>query len=134
MEEVMKTRIGISLLLFIVMLFVSGCGGGSSDPKDIVINSMEMIENNNVSGVSEILSKDVKSLVDSEKLEKAVAEESEKIKSKGGIAKIEFTDEKVEENQIDYKYTITYGDGSTKNDKARLVKEDGEWKLGMAKN
>ena len=129
----MKTKTYLTMILFL-LIFMIGCGGSSSDPKYIVTNSFKMIENNDVDGVSDLLASDVKSMISREKLEKGVAEESSKIKEKGGISNIEFTDEKIEENQIDYKIKISYGNGSTKNDKARLVKEDGKWKLGIAKN
>ena len=78
----MKTKTYLTMILFL-LIFMIGCGGSSSDPKDIVTNSFKMIENNDVDGVSDLLASDVKSMISREKLEKGVAEESSKIKEKG---------------------------------------------------
>ncbi|MCF8242743.1 MAG: DUF4878 domain-containing protein [Melioribacteraceae bacterium] len=129
----MKPLFKLIIVAIFSSLLITACGG-SSDPKDIIRDFYSKAEANDVEGVLDMMSTETKALVQKEKLEKGLAEKSEEIKEKGGISSIEFTDEKVKEESIDYKVKLTYGDGSTSTDKAKLVKEDGEWKIGAAKN
>lgn len=130
----MKPLFKLIIVAIFSSLLISACGSGSSDPKDIIRDFYSKAEANDVDGVLDMMSKDTKAMIQREKLEKGLNEKSEEIKEKGGISSIEFTDEKVKEESIDYKVKLTYGDGSTSTDKAKLVKEDGEWKVGAAKN
>ncbi|GAB4147333.1 MAG: hypothetical protein Fur0015_13380 [Ignavibacteriales bacterium] len=118
-------------VLFIFMLFFA-CSK-SNDPKDIVRELYASIEKNDVAGVKAKASKSLLGLLNDEKLAKGVEKSSKEIADKKGIKEIKFNDEKVTEEKIDYKITIVYNDGSEKNDKIRLVKEDGEWKAAASK-
>ncbi|MDZ7763769.1 MAG: DUF4878 domain-containing protein [Melioribacteraceae bacterium] len=72
-------------------------------------------------------------MVDTEKLEEGMTKQYETIKEKGGIDNIEFLSEDIQEDVANFKVKLTYGDGSTKEEKVKLVKEEGDWKLGISK-
>ncbi|RJP56946.1 MAG: DUF4878 domain-containing protein [Ignavibacteriales bacterium] len=128
MRNVIKLLVVASLLSFV---FVN-CGGPAT-PQDVVKDSFEMMANNDKAGVKDLLSSQVKALVDDKKLDEGINNKYEEIKAKGGITNIEFLSEDIEENEANFKVRLTYGDGSTDDEKAKVVKEDGEWKLGISK-
>ncbi|MCZ7601378.1 MAG: DUF4878 domain-containing protein [Melioribacteraceae bacterium] len=128
MRNVIKLLVVALLLSFV---FVN-CGGPAT-PQDVVKDSFEMMANNDKAGVKDLLSSQVKALVDDKKLDEGINNKYEEIKAKGGITNIEFLSEDIEENEANFKVRLTYGDGSTDDEKAKVVKEDGEWKLGISK-
>ena len=128
MKNILKL---VAVLLVVTFAFVN-CGGASG-PKDIVIESFQMMEDNDQAGLKDLLSSQVKTMVDSEKLEEGMTKQHETIKEKGGIDNIEFLSEDIQEDVANFKVKLTYGDGSTKEEKVKLVKEEGDWKLGVSK-
>jgi len=128
----MKLKLTQLAVLIIVVGFFFACST-SNDPKDIVRNMYSSIEKSDVEGVKAFASKSLLGMLPDEKLKKGIEKSSKEIAKKQGIKEIKFTDEKVEEEKIDYKITIVYNDGSEKNDKIRLVKEDGAWKAAASK-
>lgn len=128
MKNILKL---VAVLLVVTFAFVN-CGGASG-PKDIVIESFQMMEDNDQAGLKDLLSSQVKAMVDTEKLEEGMTKQYETIKEKGGIDNIEFLSEDIQEDVANFKVKLTYGDGSTKEEKVKLVKEEGDWKLGVSK-
>ncbi len=122
----------IALAIVFSFVFVN-CGGGPSGPKEIVKESFTMMEENDQSGLKDLLSSQVKTMVDDKKLEQGMTKKYEEIKGKGGISNIEFLEEDIQDNEANFKVKITYGDGSTETEKTKLVKEEGDWKLGVSK-
>ena len=56
---------------------------------------------------------------------------AKKAKEKGGVKSVNIKDEKITGDNAELKFTITYGNGTEdKENTARLVKEDGKWKIG----
>lgn len=57
------------------------------------------------------------------------------IDKKGGITGVEITKMDVAEdgNTANAEYVLKYGDGSTKDEKAKLLKVDGDWKMDSGK-
>lgn len=123
----------ISLLLLALFAFVFFQCGSSSGPGDTMREFFSAVEKNNVEAASELLAPDVKAMLGDKKLEKAIGEKSKEITEKGGISKIEITEEKIEEDTANLKFKITYGNGTTKEDKGKLQKVDGKWKIGVSK-
>lgn len=121
------------LMIGLVLSFAFVNCGGSSGPKDIVKQSFEMMENNDQDGLKDLLSSQVKAMVDDKKLEEGMTKQYETIKEKGGIAEVKFLEEDIQENEANFKVELVYGDGSTKTEKVKLVKEEGDWKLGVSK-
>jgi len=127
----MKNIKTLSIFFFAAALIYIGCGSAST-PADVAKGFFKRIEKNDKSALDLMSSKVVEG-IGREKLEKGLEKESEKIKEKGGISSIEVIEEKIEEESADLKLKIVYGNGTEKTDKAKLVKEDGKWKIGISK-
>lgn len=129
----MKNLIKLLVAAIVLSLIFVNCGGGPSGPKEVVTESFKMMESGDKSGVKDLLSTQVKAMIDDKKLDEGLDKKYEEIKEKGGISNIEFLSEDIQENEASFKVKLTYGDGSTDTEKAKAVKEDGEWKLGISK-
>lgn len=129
----MKNLVKLLALVLVTTFIFVNCGGGPTGPKDVVVESFEMMENGDKSGIKDLLSPQVKAMVDDKKLDEGLDKKYEEIKSKGGIANIEFLSEDIQENEAEFKVKLTYGDGSETTEKTKVVKEDGDWKLGISK-
>ena len=129
----MKNLVRLFAVALITTFVFINCGGGPSGPKDIVKDSFKMMEENDQSGLKDLLSAQVKALVDDKKLEEGMNNKYEEIKAKGGITNIEFLSEDIQEQEANFKVKLTYGDGSENTEKVKLVKEEGDWKLGVSK-
>lgn len=64
-----------------------------------------------------------------------IGKAAEKYQEKGGIASVKINDVQVAESgeAATVSYTTTYGDGSTKDDKDKVIKVDGKWLLDSGK-
>lgn len=127
----MKKMISFTLLTLFALTLIQ-CGS-SSGPGDTVKEFFDAVENNNVKAASNLLAPELKTMLGDKKLEKALSEQSKEIKEKGGISDIEILDEKIEENTATLKFKITYANGEVKEDNAKLIKKDDEWKIGVSK-
>ncbi len=116
-----------ALLVFIF----AGCG--SSGPDDVVNDFFRSIESGDTDKAAGMMSSQLVSMMGKEKLSTALEEQTKEMKEKGGISKIEISDKEEKEESVTMNVTITYGDGSTKSEKTKLVLEEGEWKIGIAK-
>lgn len=128
----MKNLIKVFVIVLAVSFIFVNCGGPTG-PKDVVIESFNMMESGDKDGVKDLLSSQVKAMVEDKKLDEGLDKKYEEIKEKGGIANIEFVSEDIQENEAEFKVKLTYGDGSETTEKAKVVKEDGDWKLGISK-
>ena len=129
----MKNLIKLLVTAVVLSFIFVNCGGGPSGPKDVVTESFKMMENGDKDGIKDLLSTQVKALVDDKKLDEGLENSFNEIKEKGGIANIEFLSEDIKDEEATFKVKITYGDGTTKTEKSKVVKEDGKWKLGVSK-
>ncbi|MBZ0201245.1 MAG: DUF4878 domain-containing protein [Ignavibacteriaceae bacterium] len=127
----MKHFFSFILLAIFALAFIQ-CGS-SSGPGDTMKEFFGAVEKNDVGAVSDLLAPEVKAMLGDKKLEKVIAEKSEEITEKGGIANIEITEEKIEEDTANIKFKITYGNGDKKEEKGKLMKIDGTWKVGVSK-
>ena len=55
------------------------------------------------------------------------------IKEKGGIKAIDIKKEEINGDTATVTYVVKYGNGSTKEDTDKLIKQDGKWKLHVSK-
>lgn len=57
------------------------------------------------------------------------------IEKKGGIISYQITSEEISEDatKATVKYSMEYGNGSTDNEKSKLINVDGKWKLDPGK-
>lgn len=80
-----------------------------------------------------LMSRDVTNLLGDEKLDTALRAETRRIQECGGIANVEVELGEGESVRIGTA-TITYqGECAQRQEDVRVVKEDGDWKLGIAK-
>lgn len=125
-----KSKIIYFILFSFIFLYIS-CGSPSK-PSDVSKEFMKKIENNDKSA-KDLLSKQLVAMLGEEKLNKAIEEQSVKIKDKGGIKSMEVLKEEATDSTATVEMKITYGNGKTDTDKSNLVKEDGKWKLSPSK-
>lgn len=105
----------------------------ASGPEATVKRFYSAIEDGEVDKAADLLSSRIVSLLGEDKLRKALSEQALEIQKKGGIKSVNI-DEMNEVGEIaEGKVTITFGDGSTKTDTVKLLKEDGKWKLDADK-
>lgn len=105
----------------------------ASGPEATVKRFYSAIEDGEVDKAAGLLSSRIVSLLGEDKLRKALSEQALEIQKKGGIKSINI-DEMNEVGEIaEGKVTLTFGDGSTKTDTVKLLKEDGKWKLDADK-
>lgn len=134
-----KSLFGILGLLVMTLCFWS-CGSNNT-PTKVVEKSIEYVQDKNYEAYVELIQIE-------EKGGKTVEEQKKQLvallqgkldmtlESKQGLASCEILSEEIAEdgNTAVVKTKITYGDGSTDDQKFKLLKnEDGEWKLNAQK-
>ena len=134
-----KSLFGIFSLLVMTLCFWS-CGSNNT-PTKVVEKSIEYVQDKNYEAYVELIQIE-------EKGGKTVEEQKKQLvallqgkldmtlESKQGLASCEILSEEIAEdgNTAVVKTKITYGDGSTDDQKFKLLKnEDGEWKLNAQK-
>lgn len=108
---------------------------GSSAPKDVAMDfSKAMIEGKTKKLVSMIyLPEKYKNHSDEVegKLMQMTARVKSQVEAKGGFDRIEFVEEQIQEDKATVKLKIHFKDGSSEDERVRLIKSDGKWKVNM---
>jgi Domain of unknown function (DUF4878) len=118
-------------LLLPCILFALACL--ASGPEATVKRFYSAVEDGEIDKAAEMLSSRIVGMMGKDKLHRALSEQALDIKKKGGIKSLKI-DEMTEVGEIaEGKVTLTFGDGSTKSDKVKLIKEEGKWKLDADK-
>ena len=121
------------LALFVIFIFMGILGCGSS-PSGTVKDFYKYVEKGEVNKASDLLSKPGKELLNQlGGANNALMHTNEDISKKGGIKNIEILNEDTKGDISNIKCQITYGNGSTKIDSEKLIKEDGKWKIAVSK-
>lgn len=128
----MRSKLFLNAFLMAIVAVLIACGGAKT-PESVVENFYNKLGSGDVDGAVKLMSKKVVEMLGEEKLKNALTEQSKQIQEQKGVSKIEFLDKKEKENEVDFSVKITYGDGETKEDKVKLIKEDGDWKIGLNK-
>lgn len=119
--NILKKLIGIALLSLL-----AACGGS---PKGMVEDFYKSVEAGETTKAMGMLSMQVRGMMGEAKVKAMLEGQSQKIQQKGGIAKITIEGEpKAEVAFLDV--VISYKNGEQEKDKVKLVKEDGDWKIG----
>ena len=130
----MKSRLFVVGIALCVSVFVVACG--SSGPAGTVKDYISYMEKGDMDSAMKLMSnkqvtkemRETKEFKD--KMKQAGEASSKEIKSKGGVKSVNIKDEKITGDNAEVKFTITYGNGTEdKENTAKLVKEDGEWKI-----
>lgn len=127
--------------LFAVMamtLMMFSCGGGGNTPTKVVEKSIKYIQEKNYEAYVDLI--EFKEGSSQEDKEQFVAFLGGKVdmtlEKKQGLASYEIISEEISEDGASAVVVanITYGDGSSKEDKMKLIKNaEGEWKISMDK-
>lgn len=127
--------------LFAVMamtLIMCSCGGGGNTPTKVVEKSIKYIQEKNYEAYVDLI--EFKEGSSQEDKEQFVAFLGGKVdmtlEKKQGLASYEIISEEISEDGASAVVVanITYGDGSSKEDKMKLIKNaEGEWKISMDK-
>lgn len=130
----MKSRMFFLALALCASVFVMACG--SSGPSGTLKSYIGHMEKGDSESAMKMVStakmpagmKDSKEFKD--KMKQVGDEAAKDIKGKGGIKSVNIKDEKINGDNADVKFTITYGNGTEeKEETAKLIKENGEWKI-----
>lgn len=121
-----------------VAAFLVACGGGN-EPKDVAIGfEKAMIDGNvkklmsmiNLSDLKEDEKKELNKEIEGKLLQMS-ARVDKQVKAKNGFDKIEFIEEQITEDKAVVKLKIHFKDGSNIDDRVRLTKVDGKWKVEL---
>ena len=123
-------KIFVAAVLVVAVLF--GCSGGK--PSDVVKSFYKNIEAGKVNDAYEFLAKDTRELMSQlAGGPSALAEQTEKMKQKGGIKQIDVVKEEITGDTAMVVLKLTCGNGKVEETKDKLVKEDGKWKMAVNK-
>lgn len=129
----MKTRFRIVTWITLVMAFtvLAGCGFGGG-PASTASNFLRDLERGNIDSAKDYFAADVRANFSS-KLTPAMTQASREITERGGIDSIKVTKEEINGELADVALEVTYGDGTSKTEQFKMIKEDGEWKFTISK-
>ena len=122
-------KLKISLILLVVVTMVS-CFGGSA--AGTVKDFYGKIEAGKLEAAMELLSNSTRSQVSADKMKQSLQQGTRQIDAKGGIKKIEVTEEKEIGETASVTVKITFGDGSEEINQSSLIKEDGKWRIQLS--
>lgn len=119
-----KKRLKTTILVIGITL-LSACNSFGRSPGDTVEKFYNELENGEVNQAMDLLSDDFVDTFGKPKIKMGMSEQVDKYKG----AEIEIKEEEINGDVATVTYEITLEDGTEKNETAKLVKEDGEWKL-----
>ena len=115
--------------------FLVACGG-SNEPKDVAIGFEKALIDGDTKKLTSMINlteqekkehgKEIES-----KLLQMSAQVEKQVKAKNGFDKIEFIEEQITEDKAVVKLKIHFKDGSNIDDRVRLTKVDGKWKVEL---
>lgn len=127
----MRKIVVLSLMVFLIGLLA--CGGANA-PSKVIEKFYKLTENGKVNDAYELISEDGKRVL--EKFGGGVSilsNGTKEIGDKGGIKNFEIVNEDIKGDTAIVRYKITYGNGETKTSIDKLIKEDGQWRITVAK-
>jgi uncharacterized membrane protein YvbJ len=122
-----------SVFLVVALCLVSaGCGLFSTGPEATVKKFYKAVENGEFDDAMNLMSNKVKS-VGKDKLRAGLAQVTREMKSKGGVKNLDIVKMDVTGEMADGQVKIEFGDGSSKSDSVKLIKEEGKWRIDADK-
>lgn len=109
----------------IALLFSAGGGGPAATAEDF----FRAVEEGNVEQARGMMASDMRMLLNDQKLNMAMAQNQNKVQQRGGLQDIEILEETINDQQAFVKLRLVYGDGYTEVQNAKLIQEDGDWKV-----
>ena len=116
-------------------VFLVACGG-SNEPKAVAIDFEKALIDGKVKKLTSLinLSDEEKKQHSKEiegKLLQMIAQVEKRVNAKGGFDKIEFVEEQITEDKAVVSLKIHFKDGSNIDDRVRLEKVNGTWKVNL---
>ncbi|HSL84959.1 MAG TPA: DUF4878 domain-containing protein [Thermoanaerobaculia bacterium] len=122
----MKPKTGTAIACLALVL-VSGCL--PSGPAQTAREFYDNVGAGEIEAAIDLLSSQIVSQLGREKLRAGLRELARDIQGKGGIEKVEVTEESVQGEIATVSVTVRFGDGSTESETMHLVREDGAWRI-----
>lgn len=129
----MKKRFGALLALACVCLLTTNCALQAAGPAQTIKKFYGYLEAGKVDDAVNLLSARVLNVLSRDKLKSGLADGTRQVKSKGGIKSIDIAKEEVVGETADVQSKVNFGNGESKTDKSKLIKENGEWKIDLSK-
>ena len=122
-------------LIVAFAVFLVACGG-SNEPKAVAIDFEKALIDGKVKKLTSLinLSDEEKKQHSKEiegKLLQMIAQVEKQVNAKGGFDKIEFVEEQITEDKAVVSLKIHFKDGSNIDDRVRLEKVNGTWKVNL---
>ena len=122
-------------LIVAFAVFLVACGG-SNEPKAVAIDFEKALIEGKVKKLTSLinLSDEEKKQHSKEiegKLLQMIAQVEKRVNAKGGFDKIEFVEEQITEDKAVVSLKIHFKDGSNIDDRVRLEKVNGTWKVNL---
>lgn len=123
-------RKSVWVVMGIAVALLTGCG--SHNPSDVTKDYIRAVEADKGDQAISDMDPRLISMLGEEKIRAGVESDSKKMAAKGGIDKIEVTNEQVKDSAALVKCTVTYKNGKVEPDNTfRLVKVKGDWKITL---
>lgn len=123
----MKTNVFRFFTYALLVLAVTGCGVFDSGPAGTLKAFYKEVETGKLTEATDRLTGPAVQMMGKEKLKAGLANQSEKMKQKGGIKSIEIKSEEINGETAAVEALLTFGDGSTDSDKTKFVKGEKGW-------
>ncbi len=127
----------VALFAVVAAFFAVSCGGSDS-PGDVAIEVYELVADGKYEkALDKFYVADPAAKEEFKSSMLSICEEKMKpqMEAKGGIEKIELVSEEISEDGKSARVTtkITYGDGTSEDERTKMVNVDGEWLVSMEK-
>jgi len=123
----------VALGLTVVLGLTMACSLLSTGPAATVSRFYGLLEKGKIEDAQKLLSSRVVGQLGTAKMRAALEAGAQDISKKQGIRDIKVQKEEIQGDLASVTVLITYGNGSTDTENAKLVKERGSWKLDISK-
>lgn len=124
------TRFEKRSLIVATALILSGC---AKSPESTVESFYRAVSKGELTEAQGYLSLQIAGMMGPRKLSAALAAESERVQQCGGIKSVDVKLEGQGEVRSGIAKVVYAGQCPQKNEKVKLIKEDGKWKIGASK-
>ena len=128
----MKKVISFFVVIIVMAILCAGCSSAPATPEDVAKEFLTRVEKGSSSAL-DLFSPELVQMIGKEKLQKAIEEQSQNMKAKGGIKSIDVTDLKIEGNEATMNVITNYNDGSSETEDMKMINKDGDWLITISK-
>jgi hypothetical protein len=128
----MKKTISLFVVSILLGALVISCGSSPSTPEDVAKEFISRVEKGSSSAL-DLFSPELVQMIGKEKLQKAIEEQSEKMKSKGGVKSVDVTDVKIEGEEATMNVITNFNDGTSEKEDMKMIKKDNNWLITLSK-